>query len=154
MPTTIFTAQPYDEAKARRRTIAVVVSIVAVIVIAILLWFNRYWPEEHVAKHFFSQLQSKNYEGAYGTWLHDPDWKQHPEKYKQYTFHAFYLDWGPSGEWGNVNSYKIVGAVRPQHGTASGVAVGVRVNERKTLCTIRVEIKDKTMGFSPDDMVE
>ena len=37
---------------------------------------------------------------------------------------------------------------------ASGVVIGVRVNQRKTLCSVWVEFKDKTLGFSPDEMVE
>jgi len=153
MSTSLFDAQPYDEAKARRRRLYIIVAIVAIIAIAALLWFNRYWPEERRVKQFFAQLQTQNYEGAYGTWMNDPNWKQHPEAYKRYTFHSFYLDWGPGGEWGPIRSYKIVAAQKPRP-DASGVVVGIRVNERKKLCSVRVEFKDKTLGFSPDEMVD
>jgi hypothetical protein len=153
MSTSLFDAQPYDEAKARRRRLWIAGAIVAVLSIAALLWFNRYWPEERQVKQFFAQLQAKNYEDAYGIWMNDPNWKQHPETYKRYGFHAFYLDWGPGGEWGPVTSYKIVAAQKPRP-DASGVVIGVRVNERKKLCSVRVEFKDKTLGFSPDEMVE
>ena len=30
-------------------------------------------------------LQNQNYEAAYGIWFHDPQWKQHPERYKKYS---------------------------------------------------------------------
>ncbi len=153
MSTSLFNAQPYDEAKVRRRRIWIAGAIVAIIAIAALLWFNRYWPEEHRVEQFFTQLQAKNYEGAYAIWMNDPNWKQHPDKYKRYDFKAFYQDWGPGGEWGAVNSYKIIAAQKPRPG-ASGVVVGVRVNDRKQLCSVRVEFKDKTLGFSPDEMVE
>ncbi|HVJ04765.1 MAG TPA: hypothetical protein VM578_03750 [Candidatus Saccharimonadales bacterium] len=153
MSTSLFDAQPYDEAKARRRRMYIGGAIVAVIAIAALLWFNRYWPEERRVKQFFAQLQTQNYEGAYGTWMNDSNWKQHPEQYKRYTFHSFYLDWGPGGEWGPIKSYKIVAAQKPRP-DASGVVVGIRVNERKKLCSVRVELKDKTLGFSPDEMVD
>jgi len=153
MSTTLFNAQPYDEAKARRRRIWIAVSIIAVIAIATLFWFNRYWPQERRVNHFFAQLQAKNYEGAYGVWMNDPNWKQHPDTYKRYPFHAFYLDWGPGGEWGTVRSYKIVAAQKPRP-DANGVVVGVRVNDRKSLCSVRVEFNDGTLGFSPDEMVE
>jgi hypothetical protein len=149
----LFNAQPYDEAKARRRRILIACAIVAVISIAALLWFNRYWSEERTVEKFFSQLQKANYEGAYGIWMNDSDWKQHPDVHKRYAFRAFYQDWGPGGEWGKVNSYKVVAAQKPQP-NASGVVVGVRINERKKLCSVRVEFKDKTLGFSPDEMVE
>jgi hypothetical protein len=153
MSTSLFDAQPYDEAKARRRHIYIVGAIVAVIAIATLLWFNRYWPEEHRVKQFFAQLQTQNFETAYGIWMNDPNWKQHPEAYKRYPYHSFYLDWGPGGEWGPIKSYKLVAAQKP-HPTASGVVVGIRVNDRKKLCSVRVEFKDKTLGFSPDEMVD
>ncbi len=153
MSSILFDAQPYDEAAARRRRIGIVVAILAVIVVAALLWFNRFWPEEHRVNQFFAQLQAKNYEGAYGVWMNDANWKQHPETFKRYGFRAFYNDWGPGGEWGPINSFKIVGAQKPRP-DASGVVIGIRVNERKKLCSVRVEFKDKTLGFSPDEMVE
>lgn len=151
--TSLFNAQPYDEAKARRRRIRIAVVIFVVLAIAAALWFNRYWPEERRVGRFFAQLQAKNYEDAYGVWMNDPNWKQHPDQYKRYGFNAFYRDWGPSGDWGPINSYKIVAAQRPRS-NASGVVIGVRVNQRKQLCSVRVEFKDKTLGFSPDEMVE
>lgn len=153
MSSILFDAQPYDEGKARRRRLWTAAAIVAVIAVAALLWFNRYWPEERRVNQFFAQLQAKNYEGAYGIWMNDANWKQHPENYKRYTFGAFYQDWGPGGEWGPINSYKVVAAVKPRP-DASGVVIGVRVNQRKQLCSVRVEFKDKTLGFSPDEMVE
>ena len=153
MSTTLFNAQPYDEAKARRRRIRIAIAIVAIIAVAVALWLNRDWPEEHRVDRFFAQLQAKNYEGAYAIWMNDAEWKQHPEQYKRYGFQAFYLDWGPGGEWGPISSYKIVAAQRPHPG-ASGIVIGVRVNQRKRLCSVRVEVKDKTLGFSPDEMVE
>jgi hypothetical protein len=151
--TTLINAEPYDEGRARRRRIWTISIIVAVLVIAGLLWFNRYWPEERHVDHFFAALKAKDFETAYGVWMNDPNWKQHPENYKRYPFRAFYQDWGPGGDWGPINSYKIIAAQKPRP-NASGVVVGVRVNERKSLCSVRVEFKDKTLGFSPDEMVE
>ena len=153
MSTTLFDAPPYDAAAERRRRLRVSFAIVAVILVAALLWFNRYWPEERRVEKFFAQLQASNFEGAYAIWMHDPNWKQHPELYKRYDFDKFYADWGPGGQWGPIRSYKVVGAQKPRPGS-SGVVIGVRVNERKELCSVRVEFKDKTLGFSPDEMVD
>jgi hypothetical protein len=153
MSSILFDAQPYDQAGERRRRIWIACAIVAVIVIAALLWFNRYWPEQRRVEQFFAQLQNQNFEAAYGLWMNDPNWKQHPGQYKRYDFEKFSQDWGPSGEWGPIHSYKIVGAQKPRP-NASGVVVGVRVNQRKGLCSVRVEFKDKSLGFSPDEMVE
>jgi len=110
MSSILFDAQPYDEAAARRRRILIAAAILAVIAVAALLFFNRFWPEEHKVNQFFAQLQAKNYESAYGIWMNDANWKQHPETYKRYGFRAFYNDWGPGGEWGPINSFKIVAA--------------------------------------------
>ncbi|MGC2211490.1 MAG: hypothetical protein WA532_15395 [Candidatus Korobacteraceae bacterium] len=150
---TLFGSQPYDAAAERRRRIRWACAIAAVIAIAALLWFNRYWPEEHRVNQFFAQLEANHFEGAYGIWMNDPNWKQHPEEYKRYPFDKFYQDWGPGGDWGPIRSYKIVGAQKPR-ASASGVVVGVRVNGRKELCSLWVEFKDKTLGFSPDEMVD
>jgi hypothetical protein len=153
MSSTLFDAQPYDEAAERRRRIWAGCAILALIAIASLLWFNRYWPEKRRVERFFSQLQTQNYEGAYATWMNDADWKLHRQEYRRYPFEKFIQDWGPDGEWGPIHSYKLVGAQKPRP-DSSGVVVGVRVNGRKQLCSLRVEFKDKTLGFSPDQMVE
>jgi hypothetical protein len=153
MSSSLFDAPPYDEARERRLRIWIACAIATAILTAALLWFNRYWPEERRTERFFSQLQAQNFEGAYGTWMNDANWKQHPAVYQRYPFEKFYQDWGPGGEWGPIRSYKIVGAVKPRP-NSSGVVIGVRVNQRKELCSVRVELKDKTLGFSPDQMVQ
>jgi hypothetical protein len=153
MSSTLFGAPPYDESRARRRRIWIACAIAAGILLAALLWFNRYWPEERRTEQFFAQLEAQNFETAYAIWMNDSQWKQHPESYKRYSFERFYRDWGPGGEWGPIHSYKVVGAVKPRP-DSSGVVIGVRVNDRKQLCSVRVEFKDKTLGFSPDEMVQ
>jgi hypothetical protein len=153
MSTTLFNAPEYDPIKARRRTVWIIGILCVALVVAAVVWLNRYWPEKRHVERFFTALEAKDFERAYGVWMNDADWKQHPEAYKRYQFRAFYQDWGPGGEWGPIHSHKIIGAQKPNR-TASGVVVGVRVNDRKQLCSVRVEFKDKTLGFSPDEMVE
>lgn len=145
---TLLDAQQYDPAKERRRRIRVIGSVVLVLVLAALGWAYRNWPEEHVVDRFFSALRQKNYEAAYGVWMHDPDWRQHQDRYSRYPFNDFYRDWGPGGEWGVVNSYKIYGSGVPQGG-ASGVVVEVIVNERAEHARVWVQKSDKTLSFSP-----
>ena len=153
MATTLFEYQPYDPVRERRQRIRIIAAVVVILTLAALLWLLRFWPEEHRVDGFFAALQAKNYEQAYSVWMNDPGWKQHPQQYERYPFDAFYLDWGPGGEWGPISSYKIIAAQKPRP-DASGVVIGVRVNQRKQLCSVRVEFKDKTLGFSPDEMVE
>jgi hypothetical protein len=153
MSSSLFGAPPYDEARARRRRIWIACLVAAVVLIAALLWFNRFWPEERRTEQFFADLQAQNFQAAYGIWMNDPNWQQHPQKYQRYSFEKFYQDWGPGGEWGAIHNYKVVAAQKPRP-DSSGVVIGVRVNGRKDLCSVRVEFKDKSMGFSPDEMVQ
>jgi len=146
---TLLDAKVYDEARARRRRLIIVLSCgaVAVIIVALLILRPWNWPEEWVAEHFFSDLQKQNYEAAYGVWMHDPQWKQHPEKYTRYPYKEFYNDWGPGGEWGVIKSYEFNGSVAPKDG--SGVVVEFVINGRAEHCRVWVEKSDKTMTFSP-----
>jgi hypothetical protein len=152
----LFEAQPYDPRPARRRRDLILALIVLVIVIGVVWWLFRFWPEERQVDRFFDALQQQNYEQAYGTWVHDAQWKQHPEKYSSYPYNDFIKDWGPSGEWGIIKSHHIDGAAVPKgysgspFAVASGVVVVVTVNDRVAdKAHIWVQKDDKTLGFSP-----
>ena len=147
MPTTLFEAPPYDPKRDRRRKTIVASAIVAVLVLGGLAYFLRNLPYERIADHFFVALEQKDYEKAYGIWMHDPDWKQHPAQHANYSFNNFLLDWGPSGEWGVIRSHEIIGSASPKGG--SGVVVVVKVNDRSEHARLWVERKDKTLTFSP-----
>ena len=146
MSTTVFTAPSYDPRRERRNRVIIAVIVVAAIVVGILAYLYRNWPEERVAGQFFTALVNKDFEKAYGIWLHDPVWKQHPQN-PNYSFREFYNDWGPGGEWGIIKSFHVEGSASPKQG--SGVVVVVTINERKEPARIWVEKKDKTLTFSP-----
>jgi len=153
---TLFEAQAYDPARARKRKVQIMAIIVAVIVLGLVAWHFRYWREERQVDRFFDALQAQSYEKAYAIWMNDVDWKQHPDKYARYTFPDFYKDWGPGGEWGIIKSHSIDGTAVPKGGNAgafvspSGVVVVVTVNERVgDKAHIWVEKSDKTLSFSP-----
>jgi hypothetical protein len=145
---TLLDAEPYDPSRDRRRRIKIAGVVVLVLLLAWIGWMYRNWPEEHAVGHFFSSLQQKDFEGAYGVWQHDPDWKQHPEKYPTYPYKDFSRDWGPGGEWGVIQIYKIYGSASPPGG-GSGVIVEVVVNNRAEHARIWVQKSDKTLSFSP-----
>jgi hypothetical protein len=154
---TLFEAPKYDPVAARKRKIRIAALVAVVIVIGVLLWQFRYWPEEHVVDQFFDALQQQNYEKAYGIWMHDPNWKQHPQQYDRYPFQNFMQDWGPGGEWGIIKSHHVDGSAIPTGGNgspfikgSSGVVVVVTVNDRVAdKAHIWVQKADKTLGFSP-----
>jgi hypothetical protein len=149
----LFDAKPYDFAKARRRRNIIIAVSVAVVVIGGLLFWFRNLPYERQVDKFFTALQTKNYESAYGIWMNDSEWKQHPQKYARYNFNSFYTDWGPSGDWGVIESHHVDDAIRPKNG-GSGVVVVTTVNERKERSCLWVEKKDKTLSFPPVKTVD
>ncbi len=145
---TLLDAQQYDPTVERRRRIKIASTVVLILVLAWLGWMYRNWPEERVVGRFFDALEKPDFDAAYGIWMNDPQWKQHPEKYSQYPFNEFRRDWGPGGEWGIVRSHKIYGSVNPKGG-GSGVIVEVVVNERAEHARVWVQKSDKTLSFSP-----
>ena len=151
MSSTLFEAPAYDPARERRKKIIISAIVIVAMVVAAVAWFNRYWPEKRVVSQFFTALEQKDYEKAYGIWLHDPNWKQHPQQYANYPYKDFYTDWGPSGEWGLINAFHVDTAVAPKSGS-SGVVVQVTVNGRTKKCFLWVEKSSKTLTFSPFEL--
>jgi|SRR5678816_3698014 hypothetical protein len=146
---TLMDAQPFNEARARRRRITIGAIVVGVLVLAWLAWSYRYYPQERVVTKFFDALQTKQFETAYGLWFNDPQWQQHPDKYSgKYPYNEFYRDWGPGGEWGAIRSFKIYASGTPPGG-GSGVIVEVIVNDRAEHARVWVEKADKSLSFSP-----
>ena len=145
---TLLDAREYDPAQERKRRNRIISAVVLLVLLAFLGWWLRYWPEERVADHFFDALQKQDYETAYGIWMHDPQWRQHPNRYQKYPYNEFYQDWGPGGEWGLIKSHKIYAAGMPPGG-GSGIVVDVTVNDRAQRARVWVERSDKTMSFSP-----
>lgn len=145
---TLLDAREYDPTQERKRRNRIISAVVLLVLLAFLGWWLRYWPEERVADHFFDALQKQDYETAYGIWMHDPQWRQHPNRYQKYPYNEFYQDWGPGGEWGLIKSHKIYAAGMPPGG-GSGIVVDVTVNDRAQRARVWVERSDKTMSFSP-----
>ena len=100
-------AKEYDEAGARRRKKLIVGIISTLLLVGLLVYQFRYWPEQRLVEQFFAALQKQNYETAYALYMADPTWKQHPQQHSMYPYNEFYRDWGPGGEWGLIKSYKI-----------------------------------------------
>jgi hypothetical protein len=148
---TLLDAPHYDPRRDRRRRIKIVSAIVLVLVIAAVLWMNRYWPQERLAGKFFAALANKDYEAAYGLYFADPRWKEHAEKHSQYPFNEFYRDWGPGGEWGIIKTYKVYGSSNCPGG-GSGVVVDTIVNDRAQHAQLYVDKTDKTLSPPPCEL--
>jgi hypothetical protein len=149
---TLLDAKEYDSSRQHKRNKNIILAIVVVIVMACVAWWFRYWPDERIVGKFFEQLQKQDYKAAYGIWMHDPEWQQHPEQHPKYPFGEFYRDWGPGGEWGIIKTQKIFGAsICP--GGGSGVVVDVVVNDRAQHAQVWVEKSDKTLSYPPCELI-
>lgn len=150
-------AKEYDP-RPRQRLIRLILAAVVVVIVAVVAYFIfRYQPEKNVVNRFFEAIEAKDFEKAYAVYKADPDWKQHPQKYNDYSYNQFYLDWGPSGDYGIITSHHIDCAVEPQKrgfASPSGVIVVVRVNNRGDRTeSLWVEKKSKTINESPDKVI-
>jgi hypothetical protein len=147
---TLLDAQQYDPAKERRRKIRIALICLGVLFILVIGWMYRNWPEEHVVDRFFNALQKQDYESAYGIYFNDPAWRQHQQKYSQYTYADFYRDWGPGGEWGLIKSHRIYGSAGTKgFASGGGTVVEVIVNDRAEHARMFVQKSDKTLTIYP-----
>jgi hypothetical protein len=152
MSTSLFETPPPDLRKESRNRSILMASFILLALVALGAWkgptWYSEWSSQQVVRHFFTAVQNKDFEQAYGIWVADASWKQHPDQHKNYAFNEFQQDWGPGGEWGVINSFKIDGAATPSGGT--GVVVVVTVNQRVgKKANIWVEKKDHSLTFSP-----
>jgi hypothetical protein len=150
---TLFEAKPLDPKLEARKLVAKRVAIVLVvlaIILAPVLWYFRNWPEEHVVDKFLTALENKDYNQAFALWNADPEWERHVERYKEYPFGQFQLDWGPSGDYGEIKSHKIFGSADPRSKVTnvSGVVVAAQINGRAEPACLWVEKKTHTISFS------
>src|ERR1700751_5547143 len=145
---TLLDAQHYDEAAARRRRNRIASAVVLLLIVLWLAWTYRNFPEERIVSLCCDALQKHDYEAAYGIWMHDRQWKQHPQRYSNYPFNEFYRDWGPGGEGGLIRSYKIYASGTPKGG-GRGVVFEVIVKNRAEHARVWVEKSDQTLSFSP-----
>ncbi len=145
---TLLDAPVYNVRRARTIRNSIVGALVSVVLLAILAWVFWNWPEQHRLNHFLATVESGNLSAAYGEWNHDPDWSQHPDRYKGYTFADFSKDWGPGSDYGQIKSHKI----EITKAVGNGVVMGVDINGGKTPLFLRVDHKTKQIGFSPVEL--
>jgi len=145
-------AQEYDPRPAQRRKRIIATAVVLAIAVAVYLYLTRYDAEKKVIDNFFHALEQKDFDTAYGIYQGDPDWKQHPQKYSNYSVNQFQLDWGPSGEYGAISRHQVDCALAPPKKdfvSPSGVVVVVTINGRAEPRSMWVEKKTRSITDSP-----
>jgi hypothetical protein len=149
---TLLDAHEYDPERSRKRRKQIISAITILVIVLALGWWFRYWPDERIVGQFFGAVQKQDYKTAYGIWMHDPQWQQHPDQHPKYLFNDFYRDWGPGGEWGLIKTYKVYGASTCPGG-GSGVVVDVIVNNRTEHAQVWVEKSDHTLSYPPCELI-
>lgn len=156
---TMMDAPEYDARKdARKRNMLIGAGALIVVLGAIAFagyftghgWLFMNIPAEHRVDKFLSTVERKDYNRAFAMWNNDDNWRQHPDKYKDYNFGRFQVDWSSSSDFGPITSHKIVCSLA----LGSGVEVGVDINGRKQPIFIWVQNHTHTLGFSPIDAAE
>src|SRR6201993_56550 len=103
--------EPAVEKPQKSRVLAFTVAALA-FTLAVVLWFTfRYYPEKKAAAHFFDALIADDTNKAYELW----------KPSETYRLSDFTADWGPSGYYGPVKSYKIMGAKAPRKSDSTEV---------------------------------
>jgi hypothetical protein len=117
-------------------------------------WPWNWWTHlrgRHTVNHFMETVEKNDLKQAYGIWMHDPNWQQHPDKYGSYTFDRFQADWGPNSsdnEYGVIQSHPTVAA----HVFRNVLLVGLLINGRKSKALFLTYFpKDHTLDFAPPD---
>ena len=144
---TLFEAKEFDPSVEKQRRIYAIAGLVLLIILGFLVYHFWNWREEHAVSRFLTAIEHKDYEKAYAIWNADPNWKQHTQKYAGYNFGTFELDWGPTGEYGEIRSHTIRTSLTPKN--SSGVVVISMINDRKVPLALWVETKDRSLTFLP-----
>jgi hypothetical protein len=111
-------------------------------------WFFSNLPVEHRVNVFLETVQKGDYPKAYGIWMNDADWQQHPQKY-DYSLDRFTEDWTTESAWhGPVKSFHVDVSKR----NASGIVVAARINGYKKIFLYR-DNATGALTYFPNELV-
>jgi hypothetical protein len=161
---TLFNAPAFDEVRDRRRRV-ILYSVTGLLLALFVGWWLAAsrpvdWPwnwNNHLrgrlaANHFLTAIEKNDLPAAYGIWLNDKSWQQHPSQTGPYTFERFQQDWSPQStdnEYGAIRSHKIVAA--RMYGNV--LLMAVLINERKSKAlNLDYDPKTHQLNFSPPDV--
>ena len=161
---TLMDAPRFDEAKSKRISLWIRGGLLGFVVIVVGFWLVcgrpfdmpwrwwTYWAGEREANQFLVAVEQNDLGRAYGIWLHDDDWKQHPDKFGKYTFDRFKEDWGQdsnANDYGTIKSHRLVA----RRFSGNQLIVGYLMNGRKSKpLFLAYDGKDHTLGFSPFEL--
>ncbi len=140
---TLLNAPAYDERQAHRTRNAIL-ALVALFVLLIVLtlagfitghgWLFSNLPIEHKVDTFLTDIEQQKFPEAYGLYVNDKDWQQHPDKYKSYPLDRFTEDWTKFSPVGPIHAHHVDKSVTDGSGVfGTTVIVGSTVNPGTTV---------------------
>jgi hypothetical protein len=99
---TLLNAPTYDERKEHLKRNLLIGSFSTIVLLGILTlagyllghgWLFSNLPVEHRVDTFYTALEDKDYNKAFGIYNNDFNWQQHPDKFKDYPIDRFTTDW-------------------------------------------------------------
>lgn len=153
---TLLNAPQYNaHREARNRNLLVGGGVVIVVLVLLYLggymlghgWFFSNLPVEHKINNFMTDLQKKDYKAAYGIWMNDPHWEQHPQNY-DYKLQRFIEDWTTASDWGPITSHHVDISKRD----GSGIIIAVTVNNSPKKLFLWYERSNGTLTYSPREL--
>jgi hypothetical protein len=159
---TLLDAPEFDEARDRRRHVILYSAAGLLLALFVGWWlmagrpvdwpwnWNNHLRGRITANAFFTAVEKDDLPAAYGIWIHDKNWQQHPTQHANYPFDRFEKDWSamsPDNEYGKITSHRIA-ATRMM---GNVLQIGIFVNGRKSKAiNLDFDPKDHTMNFSPE----
>jgi hypothetical protein len=158
---TLLDAPQFDVARSRRNTLIAESCAGALVLLLVAFWlaasrpvdwpwnWSRYLFGRAAVNKFLTAVEANDLPKAYGIWVHDKNWQQHPGQYSVYPFSRFQGDWGPNSpdnEYGAIRSHKI--ALAGHYG--NGLLVAVFINGRKSdALDLDYDPKTGQLSFAP-----
>ncbi len=153
---TLLNAPEYDDrGEKRKRNMLVGGGILLALIVLTCVggfllghgWFFSNLPAEHRVSTMFTALESKDYSKAYGIYMNDADWQQHPQKY-DYSLKRFIEDWTTESPIGApITSHHVDISKSDGSGAfGTGIIVAVRVNGDHKLFMFYIR-KDGTLTW-------
>jgi hypothetical protein len=146
-------APEYDAKKEERKKQLLIGGLAAVVLVIVIAlsgffmghgWFFINVPAELRVNKFLNTVEAGDFPAAYGIWMHDAAWQQHPQQY-DYTLQRFTEDWSTKSDYGIIHSHK----VKMSHRDGSSIIVGVMINGDPNLFFLLYETKHGTLSYSP-----
>ena len=158
---TLLDAPVFDAAREHRRRVALWSAFAVLMALFIGGWLASGMPVDwpwnwwtHLrgrmtANAFLNAVEHNDLPKAYGIWINDPNWQQHPNTGGPYPFSRFEQDWGSNNnanDYGTIRSHKFLAA----RISGNVLIMGIRINGlQSNALFLAYDPKMHTLSFSP-----